>query len=130
MFESLRKELSLFDSTCLVVGIIIGAGIYETAPTIAASMSSWLGVLAIWLVGGLLALSGALCYAELATTYPRAGGDYVYLNRAYGPWAGFLFAWAQLVIVRPGDIASTATAWETAIFEKPNANKNATFMST
>ncbi|MEE8156110.1 MAG: amino acid permease [Phycisphaerales bacterium] len=108
MFESLRKELSLFDSTCLVVGIIIGAGIYETAPTIAASMSSGLGVLAIWLVGGLLALSGALCYAELATTYPRAGGDYVYLNRAYGPWSGFLFAWAQLVIVRPGDIALLA----------------------
>ncbi len=108
MFESLKKELSLFDSTCLVVGIIIGAGIYETAPTIAASMSSGLGVLAIWLVGGLLALSGALCYAELATTYPRAGGDYVYLNRAYGPWAGFLFAWAQMVIVRPGDIALLA----------------------
>lgn len=108
MIESRRKELSLFDSTCLVVGIIIGAGIYETAPTIAASMSSGLGVMAIWLVGGLLALSGALCYAELATTYPRAGGDYIYLNRAYGPWAGFLFGWAQMVIVRPGDIALLA----------------------
>jgi amino acid transporter len=81
-----KKELSLFDSTCIIVGIIIGAGIYETAPTVAAGMGSWSGTLSIWLVGGLLALAGALCYGELATAYPREGGDYVYLSRAYGRW--------------------------------------------
>jgi len=100
-----KKELSLFDSTCIIVGIIIGAGIYETAPTVAACMGGWGGTLGIWLVGGLLALAGALCYGELATTYPREGGDYVYLSRAYGGWAGYLFGWSQLVIIRPGDIA-------------------------
>jgi len=103
-----KKELSLFDSTCIIVGIIIGAGIYETAPTVATSMTGWIGVLGIWLVGGLLALAGAMCYAELATAYPRQGGDYVYLTRAYGPWAGYLFGWSQLAIVRPGDIALMA----------------------
>jgi len=103
-----RKELSLFDSTCIIVGIIIGAGIYETAPTVAAQMPGWIGVLGIWLVGGLLALAGAMCYAELATAYPHQGGDYVYLNRAYGPWAGYLFGWSQMAIVRPGDIALMA----------------------
>ena len=103
-----KKELSLFDSTCIIVGIIIGAGIYETAPTVAAGVCGWAGVLGIWLVGGLLALAGALCYAELATTYPRQGGDYVYLTRAYGRWAGYLFGWSQLVIIRPGDIALLA----------------------
>ena len=103
-----RKELSLFDSTCIIVGIIIGAGIYETSPMVAANMPGWLGVLGIWLFGGLLALAGALCYAELATTYPREGGDYVYLSRAYGGWAGYLFGWAQMAIVRPGDIALMA----------------------
>jgi APA family basic amino acid/polyamine antiporter len=103
-----KKELSLFDSICIIVGIIIGAGIYESTPTIAASMGEWKGTLGIWIAGGLLALTGALCYAELATTYPHQGGDYVYQSRAYGRWAGFLFGWSQLVIIRPGDIALVA----------------------
>jgi amino acid transporter len=108
-----RRQLSLFDSTCIIVGIIIGAGIYETAPTIAGCMGSWVGALGIWLVGGVLALSGALCYAELATAYPRQGGDYVYLSRAYGRWAGYLFGWSQLAIIRPGDIALMAFVFAT-----------------
>ncbi len=106
--ESPRRQLSLFDSTCIIVGIIIGAGIYETAPTVAGCMGGSLGTLAIWLAGGLLALSGALCYAELASAYPDFGGDYLYLTRAWGRWAGYLFGWSQLVVVRPGDIALMA----------------------
>ncbi|VGO20911.1 APC family permease [Pontiella sulfatireligans] len=102
------KALSLFDSTCIIVGIIIGAGIYETTPMVAVCMGGWGGTMAAWLAGGLLALCGALCYAELATTYPSQGGDYVYLSRAYGPWAGFLFGWSQLAVIRPGDIALMA----------------------
>lgn len=105
MQPSAKKELSLFDVMCIIVGIIIGAGIYETTPVVAACMGSGPRTLFIWLAGGLLALTGALCYAELATTYPRSGGDYVYLTRAYGRTMGFLFGWTQLVIVRPGDIA-------------------------
>ncbi len=103
-----RRELSLFDSTCIIVGIIIGVGIFETAPTVAASMNGPLSTLAVWLAGGILALTGALCYAELATAYPQEGGDYVYLRRAYGNWAGYLFGWSQLAVVRPGDIALLA----------------------
>jgi amino acid transporter len=64
--------------------------------------------MAVWLVGGLLALSGALCYAELAAAHPRAGGDYVYLTRSSGRRLGFLFGWSQLVVVRPADIALLA----------------------
>lgn len=108
-----KKELSLFDSTCIIVGIIIGAGIYQMAPAIASGAGSWWGVLAIWVVGGLLSLCGALGYAELATAYPKEGGDYVYLSRAYGRWAGYLFGWIQLTIVRPGDIAIMAFAFAT-----------------
>ena len=103
-----KKELSLFDSTCIIVGIIIGAGIYETAPTVAKCLGSGPGLMLAWLAGGLLALAGALCYAELATAYPREGGDYVYLTRAYGRWPGYMFGWSQLAIVRPGDIALMA----------------------
>lgn len=103
--NSIRRELTLFDSVCILVGIIVGAGIYETAPTVAGSMGGWLETILIWFVGGLLALTGALCYAELATAYPYEGGDYVYLSRAYGRWAGYLFGWSQILIIRPGDIA-------------------------
>jgi len=108
-----RRELTLFDSTCLIVGIIVGAGIYQTAPDVAKGAGSGAGVMAIWIIGGALSLFGAMGYAELATAYPRVGGDYVYLGRAYGPWAGFLFGWAQLAIVRPGDIAVMAFIFAT-----------------
>lgn len=103
-----RKQLSLFDGVCILVGIIIGAGIYETTPTVASGVGSGFAVLGIWLAGGLLALAGSLCYADLATAFPQQGGDYVYLSKAYGPGAGFLFGWSQLLIIRPGDIALMA----------------------
>jgi len=108
-----RKELTLLDSVCLIVGIIVGVGIYQMAPDIAKGSSGGVGLLVLWLVGGLLSLCGALGYAELATAYPQEGGDYAYLTRAYGRWAGFLFGWIQLAIVRPGDIAVTAFAFAT-----------------
>ena len=115
MSETPKRELSLFDSTSIIVGIIIGAGIYQMAPLIAQGAGSAWGVVAIWIVGGLLSLCGALSYAELATAYPLEGGDYVYLSKAYGRWAGFLFGWAQLTVVRPGDIVVMAFAFATYI---------------
>ncbi len=108
-----KQELSLYDSTCIIVGIIIGAGIYQMAPDVAKGAGSTWGVFAIWTIGGLLSLCGALGYAELATAYPQEGGDYVYLSKAYGRWAGFLFGWAQLTVVRPSDIAVMAFAFAT-----------------
>ena len=66
--------MSLFDSVCIIVGIVIGAGIFEMAPTVAACTGGW-GAVGIWLVGGVLALTGALSYAELSTVYPREGED-------------------------------------------------------
>ena len=111
MQDAPKRQLSLFDSTCLIVGIIIGVGIFVMAPDIAKGAYCWWGVLAIWVVGGPISLCGALGYAELATAYPREGGDYVYLTRAYGRWAGFLFGWVQTAVVRPGDIAVMAFAF-------------------
>ena len=89
MQDTPKRQLTLFDSTCLIMGIIIGAGIYQVAPTVAGGTCIWWGFLLIWVAGGLLSLCGAFGYAELASAYPQEGGDYVYLNRAYGPWAGF-----------------------------------------
>ncbi len=108
-----QRQLTLFDSTCIIVGIIIGAGIYKTGPFIASNTSSVGTLMAVWAIGGLIAMLGALCYAELATAYPRAGGDYVYLTRAYGRRTGFLFAWAEFWILRPGNVGMLAFVFAT-----------------
>jgi amino acid transporter len=97
-----RPRLSLWDSICLIVGIIIGASIYETSPSIFKSSGSAGMGMAAWVLGGVVSLIGALCYAELATCYRSAGGDYTYLTRAYGPKVGFVFAWAELAVIRTG----------------------------
>ena len=106
-----RPELTLFDSTCIIVGIIIGAGIYRSSPDVAGLAPSATWLIGLWLLGGALCLAGVLCYAELATAYPDEGGDYVYLTRALGRRIGFLFAWCQLWIVRPGSIGAMAYAF-------------------
>jgi len=130
--EAPKKELTLFDSTALIVGIIIGVGIYQMAPDIAKGVGSWWGVPVIWALGGVISLFGALSYAELAAAYPREGGDYVYLSRAYGRWAGFLFGWIQLSVVRPGDIAVIAFAFATyarSLYD-PLANRSGALTET
>jgi amino acid transporter len=98
----IAARLGLWDTTSIIVGIIVGVGIYETPGRVFASTSNSGQALGLWFAGGLFALLGALCFAELASTYPRSGGEYVYLTRAYGSWMGFLFAWAQLAVIRTG----------------------------
>ncbi len=103
-----RRQLTLFDSVSIIVGIVIGAGIYETTPLIAQSVPgpSWL--IGAWILGGIISLIGAACFAELTTTYPLEGGDYVYLTRAYGRRLGFMFVWVGFWMVRPANIGAIA----------------------
>jgi len=103
-----ERRLSLIDTTSMIVGIIIGSGLYETTPVIAGNVPSAAWLVGGWLLGGVFALIGSLCYAELATAYPADGGDYVFLTRAFGRIVGFLFAWAQLWVIRPGSIGAMA----------------------
>jgi amino acid transporter len=98
----------LGDAVSLIVGIIIGVGIFETPGKILERVPGPWEAMALWALGGLFALAGALCFAELASTYPRSGGEYVYLTRALGPATGFLFAWAQMTVIRTGSIAALA----------------------
>jgi amino acid transporter len=101
-------QLGVWDAGAIIIGIVIGSTIFKTPVTIfGASGGPWGGLL-VWVFGGLLAFIGALCYAELATSFPRSGGDYVYLTKAFGPWAGFLFGWAQLTIVLTCSIGAMA----------------------
>jgi amino acid transporter len=88
--------------------MVIGAGIFRTAPLAAASMPSESWLLAIWLFGGLMSLAGALCFAELAAAFPDTGGDYWFLRRAFGAHVGFLFAWSRFAVIHTGSMALVA----------------------
>lgn len=103
-----KQQLTLLDATSMIVGIVIGVGIYETTPVIAASVSTPFWLIGLWIVGGVLSLVGALCFAELASRFPEEGGDYVYLTQAWGRRTGFLFAWAVFWLVRPANIGAIA----------------------
>lgn len=103
-----RPVLSVFDAVALTVGVVIGAGIFKTPALVAASAGSELWILLTWLSGGLISLAGALCYAELVTSYPHTGGEYHFLSRAYGRGTGFLFAWTRLTVMQTGSIALLA----------------------
>ena len=105
MKKGFLRELNLFDASLLVVGCIIGAGIFRTPASIAVYLHSPFLVLLVWVIGGLLSLCGALCYAELSASFPKTGGDYVYLKEAYGGLVGFLFGWTKLFVERTGTIA-------------------------
>lgn len=106
--QPVTGTLGLWDAVSIIVGIVVGAGIYQTVPFIFTHTDSPLTAMLLWGVAGVLSLIGALCYAELATAYPRDGGDIVYLNRAYGRWAGFLFGWVQLTVILTGSIGMMA----------------------
>ncbi|MDX5480772.1 MAG: amino acid permease [Hymenobacteraceae bacterium] len=103
-----KPALGLTDAVAVIVGIVIGAGIFRTPSLVAANTDSGTMFLATWLLGGLVSLVGALCYAELTTTYPSAGGDYHFLTRAFGKRLAFLFAWARMSVIQTGSIALLA----------------------
>ncbi|HEX9780947.1 MAG TPA: amino acid permease [bacterium] len=104
----LLRSLGLGDATLLIIGCIVGVGIFRTSSSIAAHVPSPALILALWLIGGAVSLCGALCYAELAAMFPRSGGDYVYISEIYGRFWGFLFGWTKLFVERTGTIAILA----------------------
>jgi len=103
-----KPSLALADAIALIVGLVVGAGIFETPALVAANTGTFHGVLQVWLIGGVISLLGALCYAELATTYPHVGGNYYYLKRAFGQPLAILFAWARISVIQTGSIALLA----------------------
>jgi amino acid transporter len=100
-----KPTLSVADAIAIIVGIVIGAGIFKTPSLVAANTANELMFLLAWLLGGIISFIGALCYAELATTYPHAGGEYHFLNRSFGRDIAFLFAWARATVIQTGSIA-------------------------
>ncbi len=102
------QGLSVIDGVAVMVGIVLGIGIFKTPSLVAANVGGEVEFIAVWLVGGLITLCGALCYAELAVTHPSSGGEYHFLSRAYGPRLAVLFAWARGTVIQTGAIAAVA----------------------
>jgi amino acid transporter len=101
----LKPALSVLDAIGIVMGIVLGAGIFQAPSVVAANASDGRLFLLVWVFGGALSFFGALCYAELASAYPAAGGTYEYLKQAFGLNIAFLFAWARLTVIQTGSIA-------------------------
>jgi basic amino acid/polyamine antiporter, APA family len=111
-----RPSIGLFDVLALIVGLVIGAEIFETPALVAANANSETDVLQAWGLGGVTSIIGALCYAELATIYPHIGGSYNYLKRAFGQSIAILFTWARMSVIQTGSIANFALGQDVAAF--------------
>lgn len=108
---SLRRELGVWGAASIVVGTVIGSGIFLVPRKMLLETGSVELVFAVWIFGGLLSMAGALTYAELATMMPEAGGEYNYLRAAYGPFWGFVYGWTQMWVAKSGSIATLATGF-------------------
>lgn len=105
---ALKETLSARDAVAITIGIVIGAGIFRTPSLVASAAANEAAVLLAWAAGGAISLVGALCYAELASAWPNAGGDYHFLSRAFGRRLAFLYAWARLTVIQTGSVALLA----------------------
>src|SRR5512146_1470540 len=107
--RGLARDLTASHAAAIVVGTIIGTGIFLVPSEMMQALGSAKLVYLAWLVGGVLSFLGALTYAEVGAMKPEAGGEYVYLRDGYGPLAGFVYAWSTFLIAKPGSIATIAT---------------------
>src|SRR3954463_1469065 len=108
---TLPRTIGATTALCVVVGSVIGSGIFLVPATGALKGPHIAGIGTLWIVGGLFSLAGALTLAELAAMLPRAGGPYVYLREAYGRLPAFLFGWTEFLVIRTGSIATLAAAF-------------------
>src|SRR5690606_3525857 len=103
-----KKGLSVWDAVAILVGVVVGIGIFGFPPLVAQNAPNAATYMGLWVAGGLVMLVGALCYAELGSAYPDAGGEYAFLGRAWGRDVALLFAWARCSIIQTGAIAAVA----------------------
>src|ERR1051325_7027593 len=107
----LKRELGTWAAASIVVGTVIGSGIFLVPRAMVQRVGTPEMVFVVWVFGGLLSLAGALSYSELAAALPEAGGEYAYLREAYGPIWGFLYSWTQMWVAKSGSIATLATGF-------------------
>lgn len=105
MGSSPLPTFTTLSSVAVIVGVVVGIGVFRLPPIVAGSSGSGLQFIMFWLAGGLLSLLGALCYAELASANPDSGGEYYFLSKAYGKPVGFLFTWGRMTVIQTGSLA-------------------------
>src|SRR5205823_3558970 len=110
---SLQRVLGLWSAISIVIGTVIGSGVFLVPSAMIRYVGSVRNLFFVWIIAGLLSLFGALTYAELAAALPEAGGEYVYLSEAYGPFWGFLYGWTQFWVAKSGSIATLAAGFYT-----------------
>src|SRR5512145_556067 len=108
---SFKKSLNLVDSSAIVIGSMIGSGIFIVSADMSRTLGSPGWLLVAWLITGFITVMGALSYGELASMMPKAGGQYVYLREAYNPLTGFLYGWTLFMVIQTGTIAAVAMAF-------------------
>lgn len=123
----LVRALGPLTATAVVVGTVIGSGVFKKPQVVAANVPEFGMAALVWVLGGLLALLGALALAEVAVLYPRAGGNYVFLREGYGRWAGFLWGWVEFWIIRAASLAALATIFTESFHD---VLRNAAFQRT
>ena len=118
-----RPYLTTLDAVALIVGLVVGVGIFRAPQLVAQNTGSVEGFIGVWVAGGILSLLGALCYAELSTTYPHAGGEYHFIRRAFGTDLAFLFAWSRCSVIQTGSIAILCYVFADYLAPVPEAGK-------
>src|SRR5947209_7371746 len=110
---SLQRVLGVWSAISIVIGTVIGSGVFLVPSAMIRYVGSVRNLFVVWVLAGVLSLFGALTYAELAAALPEAGGEYVYLSEAYGPFWGFLYGWTQFWVAKSGSIATLAAGFYT-----------------
>src|SRR5262245_25478706 len=109
--RAFKRALGLLDASAVVVGSMIGSGIFLVSAETARHVGSPALLLLCWMLAGFLTVIAALCYSELSSLFPQAGGQYLYLREAYGPLAGFLYGWTVFLVIQSGSIAAVGVAF-------------------
>src|SRR5712692_10501786 len=116
--EALPRVLGPWMTTAIVIGTIIGSGVFKKPAAVAEKVPEFIPAMGVWVAGGLLALIGSLVLAEVASLFPRAGGNYVFLREGYGRAFGFLWGWVEFWIIRSGSIAALATIFTESLWPR------------
>ncbi|XP_040573014.1 large neutral amino acids transporter small subunit 1 isoform X1 [Lepeophtheirus salmonis] len=113
----LKRELGLLDGASIIIGIIVGSGIFVSPKGVLLYAGSTGLALVVWLISGLICMIGALCYTELGTMIPKSGGDYAYINESFGSYPAFLYLWSSLLVIMPAGSAVTALTFASYILQ-------------
>ena len=119
--EGLARRIGLFDATMIVMGGIIGSGIFMNTYVVARQVHTPFLILGAWIAGGLIAIAGAFIYAELATRRPEVGGQYAYIREAFHPAVAFVYGWGLLLVTQSGGMAAVAVTFARYFIELTNA---------